>query len=112
PQHDLADAQAQLLQSQKLLAIGQLAAGIAHEINTPTQYVSDNASFLQGAFGKLLAVVEAVRPVIAGDAADPAALAAARKALAASRLDYLIKQVPRALEQTLEGLDRIKTIVM
>ena len=92
-------------QSQKLLAIGQLAAGIAHEINTPTQFVSDNAAFLETAFQKLHAVIESLRPFAERDPD-------AQQVLARARLDYLGAQVPRALAQSFEGLDRIKRIVM
>jgi signal transduction histidine kinase len=106
---DLQAAQAHLLQAHKLEAIGQLAAGVAHEINTPTQYVSDNTTFLQTAFDKLLVAVGACRTVVtaaSGPEAD-----AARTALTAARVDYHVKHVPRAIEQSLEGLRRIASLV-
>ena len=49
----------ELAQTRKMKAIGQLAAGIAHEINTPTQYIGDNARFLQDAFGQIDSLLEA-----------------------------------------------------
>jgi signal transduction histidine kinase len=106
--------QGKLLQAQKLQAVGQLAAGIAHEVNTPAQYVTDNVSFLQRAFDKLLRVIEAqatvVEAVRAGDV-TPGALEPVDAARAAAKLDYLARQVPRAIEQSLAGLGQVSSIV-
>jgi two-component system NtrC family sensor kinase len=111
---ELRVTQAKLLQAQKLEAIGQLAAGIAHEVNTPTQYVTDNVSFLQRAFDKLLRLIDAQSGVVAAAHAGdvtPQALEAADAARAAIKLDYLTRQVPRAIQQSLEGLGQISSVV-
>ncbi|MFO0629947.1 MAG: ATP-binding protein [Polyangiales bacterium] len=103
---ELRQAQAQLVQAQKLEAIGALAAGIAHEINTSTQYVSDNVSFLRRAFDIVLPVVAAARGAVAGEGQD-----ALRAALQHPRMDYVLRQIPRSLEQSDDGLTRIAKIV-
>ncbi len=101
----------QLMQSQKLESIGQLAAGIAHEINTPTQYVSDNVRFLQDAFQDLLRAWNSLERLVleSGDGSD------AKKRLLEIReegdLDYLFDQIPSAVSQSLDGLQRVATIV-
>ncbi|MDQ7834622.1 MAG: PAS domain S-box protein [Humidesulfovibrio sp.] len=106
--------ESQLLQSQKLEAIGQLAAGIAHEINTPAQYVGNNVQFVKGAFEDMLAICDKARELVRASTETPPTLAdmQALAALMAERdIDYLETEVPSAIAQTLEGVERISTIV-
>ncbi len=105
---ELQMAQAELTQAHKLSAIGQLAAGVAHEINTPIQYVGDNVAFLERVFANLLPVVEAASQLVAGDAT---ALERMRETLARVKFARVAAQVPRALEQSLEGIARVSKIV-
>lgn len=81
--------------AQKLEAVGRLAAGIAHEINTPIQYIGDSVHFLGSAFGEILALADA-GPSDTDSAAD---------------LQLFREEVPRAIDRIIEGTQRVATIV-
>ena len=98
----------QLRQAQKLEGIGQLAAGIAHEINTPTQFVSDNVTFFKESWAALSGLLAMVNQLSSEPAPSSAAIEAAARQV---DLDYLTREVPRALAETLDGLQRITSIV-
>ncbi len=114
---DIADKKAQEIQLrhlQKMESIGQLAAGIAHEINTPTQYVADNTHFLKEAFDDLETVIDTydqlLEAVRQGSVSEEliAAVDAAKKQ---ADVEYIADETPKALEQALEGLQKISIIV-
>ncbi len=104
----------ELAQAQKLESIGRLAAGIAHEINTPIQYIADNARFLEDALDELHAVFRAVDRLLAAESDGPlphVSLAGLRKAWRDADVGYLIEEGPRAVRQSLEGVEQVSTIV-
>jgi len=94
--------------------VGRLAAGVAHEINTPVQFVSDSVHFVREASEELLGLIETYRRVqrelIESDRAGEAAAVLA-EAEEAVDLEYNVENVPKAVARSLEGLDRIATIV-
>jgi signal transduction histidine kinase len=104
----------ELAAAQKLESVGRLAAGVAHEINTPVQFVSDNVAFLKSSTADLATVVAAYRQLQAAVESQDAIAEAARLAKAAEEvadLDYLLKDMPLAIASSMEGLSRIATIV-
>ena len=105
--------ESELRQAQKLEGIGQLAAGIAHEINTPIQFVTDNLTFLQESWEASFHLLELYRNTLGGhgeqgdhDVPDDVALAERN-----CDLDFISSEVPRAISQSLEGARRVAQIV-
>ncbi len=111
--HDVTERiamEAQLAQAHKLEAVGQLAAGVAHEINTPAQYVQGNIRFLEEAFTALLDVLGKIdAQVRAADNSLPVSGISAL--LEQAEVDYLQAEVPLAIQQTTDGVARISSIV-
>jgi two-component system, NtrC family, sensor kinase len=103
----------QLVQAQKLESMGQLAAGIAHEINTPIQYIGDSVEFLRSAVTSLDEVLCQYRQLrTATEAGDMGVLLArAREAEAAAELEFLQTEIPRAFERAVDGVTRVAKIV-
>jgi two-component system, NtrC family, sensor kinase len=100
--------------NQKLESIGQLAAGIAHEINTPTQYVGDNTRFLQDAFKDVNVLLERYGALLRATKEDDRFREMAtgvEETATEIDLEFLQEEIPKAIEQTLEGVDRVATIV-
>jgi signal transduction histidine kinase/HAMP domain-containing protein len=111
---ELRHLERELHAAQKLESVGRLAAGVAHEINTPVQFVSDNVQFIRTVIAEIAIVIEAYHAL--QDAANRGAdvVAPARRAAeaeAAADLDFLMKDVPLAIDAAAEGLGRISTIV-
>ncbi|MBL8910075.1 MAG: PAS domain-containing protein [Archangium sp.] len=106
--------ESELGQAQKLESVGRLASGVAHEINTPVQFVSDSVHFLKDASTDLLRVVadlHDVRERARAGAVAPERLSASTDLEAEVDVAYLTEAVPRAIERSLDGLSRVATIV-
>ena len=99
--------------AQKLESVGRLAAGIAHEINTPIQYVGDSVSFLQSAQKDLDRLLSSYRTALqlSGEDSRQEAVVAALELEKEVDLAFLHREMPKAFERTLEGVERVAAIV-
>ncbi|HRZ86322.1 MAG TPA: PAS domain S-box protein [bacterium] len=99
----LRNAEERLAQSEKLASIGQLAAGVAHEINNPLSFVMSNLSMLQKYLERYRQFVGRAEALLPREKIEPL--------MAELDIDYMSRDLPKLISQTLEGGDRINTIV-
>jgi len=108
------EIQMQMQNAQKLESIGQLASGIAHEINTPTQFVGDNIRFVQESMAdifNILEVYEHMKERCKELLLIPEMVMEVEMAKRQAELQYMIEEIPVALEQSIDGIKRIASIV-
>jgi len=98
----------ELERARRLESIGQLAAGIAHEMNTPMQYISHNVEYLKNSFLKMEEFFDIFQKIEEGVAPE---IAVNCISLSQKHRTFLRREVPRALQQTLEGISRVTTIL-
>lgn len=105
----------ELLQASKMESLGTLAGGIAHEINTPIQYIGDNLSFLRESFDDLRGLIDAYDGLMA-DAKSAGTLSDQVDAVAEVResadLDFLYEEIPQAAQQSIDGVAQVSRIVL
>ena len=106
----LAGTQEQLLQSEKLASIGQLAAGVAHEINNPIGYVHSNLGSLQEYLNSLFAIIDAYEQAVRSP--DPRAHLGEIDALRERHdIDFISRDLPQLLAESRQGIERVTRIV-
>ncbi len=118
----LSDLDQRLSHASRMESIGRLAENIAHQINTPVQFITDNVRFVADGVAETLHALEAVQAAVGtdhgegGGAAVPArsaeqALAAVQEAIGGLDVDYLVQELPGSILESLEGLSQIAQIV-
>jgi PAS domain S-box-containing protein len=108
--------QAELAEARQMALLGTMAAGVAHEINTPIQFIGDSINFLRDAGRDLLSLIGELQALRAAFAAGQGmrldeAIAAAARAEGEADLPYIRENMPLAFERCVDGLERVATIV-
>jgi two-component system NtrC family sensor kinase len=107
----LQEAHDQLLQSEKMASIGQLAAGVAHEINNPVGFVSSNMASLRNYVGSLVAVITDYQAAVVGQPDRAALQARIAQIDQKADLNYLRQDISELIDESMDGLKRVKDIV-
>ncbi|MGE4527588.1 MAG: ATP-binding protein [Rhodospirillaceae bacterium] len=114
--HELQMTHTRLLQQEKMASIGQLAAGIAHEMNTPIQYVGDNIAFVRRTLEELLSIMRDLQDKLASNEVDSVELLNIKcqfmSLFQECDFDYLKTEAPLALDEAADGVRRVAKIVM
>lgn len=100
-----------LAHTNKMESLGQLATGVAHEINTPNQYIGDNVRFVDDSFGDLARLMTAYRAALSKAKLDDTTQKELQELEAKADLEFALDQIPQALTQAIEGVDRVGSII-
>jgi len=101
----------QTLEQHRFVALGQLAAGVAHEINTPVQFIGDNSHFVRQAFDDLFELLDAYESAVAEGGLDASRVSALAELREQVEVDYLREEIPSAIDQTIDGVKLVAQIV-
>jgi len=101
-------------QQRRLEAIGRLSAGIAHEVNTPIQFIGDNLRFLESSFGEMVVLLGRFRSLLDSEEFKGLSSDLAKEIVEETKrldFDFLMDEIPQAINQSLDGVNRVSSIV-
>jgi signal transduction histidine kinase len=107
----LKEAQYYLLQKEKLVAIGELAAGIAHEINNPLAFVMSNFEMLKNYFNDLTPILEGTKAILDGQCKDETVFNRMKTMWQSQDVDFVLSDLPDIFTDSDKGLNRVAKIV-
>lgn len=103
--------ESKLFQAQKMESIGHMATGIAHEINTPNQYIGDNVRFVADSWRPISNLLDEYRDILSANAVEEAQLTRLKQLEKQADLEFNQIEIPAALEQAFEGVRRVENII-